>query len=72
MEISQFHINIIDKLRERAIKDKSKLDGVLEPDEKQRFDDAIDNLRKTKERMIIELLQQQKQNISKELIKLSA
>tara|TARA_R100000084_G_C4528394_1_gene90037 strand:+ start:189 stop:410 length:222 start_codon:yes stop_codon:yes gene_type:complete len=69
---TQKHINIIDELRERAIKDKAQLDGVLEPDERKRFDDAINNLKKTKDRMMIDFLQKTKQNITEELDRLNA
>jgi hypothetical protein len=69
---TQKHINIIDELKERAVKDKAKLNGALLPDEKERFTLAIDGLEATKKRMMIDLLQQEKQNVENELDKLNA
>ena len=72
MKTSQKHINIIDELRDRAIRDKAQLSGVLLADELGRFDVAIEGLEKTKKRMTIDLLQQEKQNVDEELDKLNA
>lgn len=72
MKATQKHINIIDELRERVIKDKAQLSGVLLADEKERFTVAIDGLEATKKRMQIDLLEQQKQNVDEELDKLNA
>jgi hypothetical protein len=72
MKASQKHINIIDELRERVIKDNAQLSGVLLADEKERFDVAIEGLEKTKKRMMIDLLEQEKQNVTEELDKLNA
>ena len=69
---TQKHINIIDELKERAIKDKAKLNGALLPDEKDRFTLAINGLEATKKRMQIDLLEQEKQNVENELDKLNA
>jgi len=69
---TQKHINIIDELKEKAIKDKAKLNGALLPDEKDRFTLAIDGLEATKKRMQIDLLEQEKQNVENELDKLNA
>jgi uncharacterized protein YaaW (UPF0174 family) len=69
---TQKHINIIDELRERAIRDKAQLNGSLLPDEKDRFTVAIDGLEATKKRMMIDLLEQEKQNVTEELDKLNA
>ena len=69
---TQKHINIIDELKERAINDKSQLNGALLPDEKERFTVAIDGLEATKKRMQIDLLEQEKQNVENELDKLNA
>lgn len=69
---TQKHINIIDELRQRAINDKSQLNGALLPDEKERFTVAIDGLEATKKRMQIDLLKQEKQNVENELDKLNA
>lgn len=69
---TQKHINIINELRERAIKDKAQLNGALLPDEKDRFTLAIDGLEETRKRMQIDLLKQEKQNITEELDKLNA
>jgi uncharacterized protein YaaW (UPF0174 family) len=68
---TQKHINIIDELRQRAIKDKAQLNGALLPDEKDRFTVAIDGLEATKKRMQIDLLEQEKQNVTEELNKLN-
>ena len=72
MKPTQKHINIIDELREQAIKDRAQLAGVLLSDELGRFDVAIEGLEKTKKRMKIDLLQQQKQNVTEELGRLNA
>lgn len=72
MKATQKHVNIIDELRERVIKDKAQLSGVLLADEKERFTVAIDGLEATKKRMQIDLLEQQKQNVDEELDKLNA
>jgi len=69
---TQKRINIIDELKEKAIKDKAKLNGALLPDEKDRFTLAIDGLEATKKRMQIDLLEQEKQNVENELDKLNA
>jgi len=69
---TQKHINIINELRDRTIKDKAQLSGVLLPDEKEMFNMAIDGLDRTQNRMQIDLLQQQKQNVESELDKLNA
>jgi hypothetical protein len=69
---TQKHINIIDELKEKAIKDKAKLNGALLPDEKDRFTLAINGLEATKKRMQIDLLEQEKQNVENELDKLNA
>ena len=69
---AQKHINIIDELIERAIKYKAQLDAALLPDEKDRFTVAIDGLEATKKRMQIDLLKQEKQNVTEELDKLNA
>ena len=68
---TQKHINIIEELKERAIKDKAQLNGALLPSEKDRFVVAIDGLEATKKRMQIDLLQQEKQNVENELDKLN-
>ena len=72
IKTSQKHLNIIDELRERAIIDKAKLDGALLPDEQERFSIAIDGLAATKKRMMIDLLENEKQNVTEELGKLNA
>ena len=72
IKTTQKHINIIDELRERVIKDNAQLSGVLLADEKERFDVAIEGLEKTKKRMMIDLLEQEKQNVTEELEKLNA
>jgi len=68
---TQKHINIIEELRQRAIKDKAQLNGALLEDEKKRFVTAIDGLEKTKKRMMIDLLEQEKKNVTEELDKLN-
>lgn len=69
---TQKHINIIEELKERAIKDKAQLNGALLPSEKDRFTTAINGLEATKKRMQIDLLQQEKENVENELDKLNA
>jgi len=69
---TQRHINIIEELKNRAIKDKAQLNGALLQSEKDRFNTAIDGLEATKKRMQIDLLQQEKQNVENELDKLNA
>lgn len=68
---TQRHINIVSELRDRAIKDKSQLDSALLQDEKERFAVAIAGLETTRKRMMIDLLQQEKQNVTQELDKLN-
>jgi len=71
MKTTQKHINIIDELKSQAIKDLSLLAPALEPSEKERFKIAIQNLEKTKKRMMIDLLQTEKQNVTEELERLN-
>lgn len=69
---TQKHINIIEELRQRAIKDKAELNGALLEDEKARFVVAINGLATTKKRMQIDLFEQEKTNAQKKLDILNA
>ena len=71
IKTTQRHINIVSELRDRAIRDKSQLDSALLQDEKERFAVAIAGLETTRKRMMIDLLQQEKQNVTQELDKLN-
>lgn len=71
IKTTQRHINIVSELRDRAIRDKSQLNSALLQDEKERFAVAIAGLETTKKRMMIDLLEQEKQNVTEELDKLN-
>jgi hypothetical protein len=71
IKTTQRHINIVSELRDRAIRDKSQLDSALLQDEKERFAVAIAGLETTRKRMMIDLLEQEKQNVTEELDKLN-
>jgi hypothetical protein len=72
MQTTQKHIDIIESLRLRAVKDKSLLNGSLTLDEKKRFSVAIQGLEATKKRMQISLKEQEKANVIEELEQLNA
>lgn len=71
IKTTQKHLNIIDELRERALRDLSLLYTALLPDEKERFNVAIQGLETTKKRMQIDLLQQEKERVEDALLQLN-